>query len=254
VTWQTAKPYFQKAAELNPDYADTHIWLAWGLLWYEWNFDGSLKEYNECKRIFPNYSWTDFELAAGNFDEAYKGALVGVEVDSRNFISWTGIVLSAFLAGHDPSDAIKKALITPTIKDNIYVRSEVARVYMYLKEYDKAISMVNQIIKDYPDVDSPRLQAILAISYYYTNNSDETNRILEELKQKSTKSTSGSPAFYSAMIYSVLGNADLAFAWLEKAHTDREVELYWLKVEPPFEPLRSDRRFQEILDKVGFSK
>jgi len=33
---------------------------------------------------------------------------------------------------------------------------------------------------------------------------------------------------------------------------DREVEMYWLKVEPPFEPLRNDPRWQEMLDKVGF--
>ena len=30
------------------------------------------------------------------------------------------------------------------------------------------------------------------------------------------------------------------------------VEMIWLKVEPPFEPLRSDPRWQEMLDKVGF--
>jgi len=40
--------------------------------------------------------------------------------------------------------------------------------------------------------------------------------------------------------------------WLEKAYQDHEVEMYWLKVEPPFEPLRGDPRWQEMLDKVGF--
>ena len=30
--------------------------------------------------------------------------------------------------------------------------------------------------------------------------------------------------------------------------------MYWVKVEPPFEPLRSDPRWQEMLDKVGFPK
>jgi len=33
-----------------------------------------------------------------------------------------------------------------------------------------------------------------------------------------------------------------------------EVEMYWLKVEPPFKPLYNDPRWQEMLDKVGFPK
>lgn len=44
----------------------------------------------------------------------------------------------------------------------------------------------------------------------------------------------------------------MAFEWLEKAYQDHEVEMYWLKVEPSFEPLRSDPRWQGMLDKVGF--
>lgn len=44
----------------------------------------------------------------------------------------------------------------------------------------------------------------------------------------------------------------MAFEWLDKAYKDHEVEMYWLKVEPPFEPLYNDPRWQEMLDKVGF--
>jgi len=35
--------------------------------------------------------------------------------------------------------------------------------------------------------------------------------------------------------------------WLEKAYKDHEVEMYWLKVEPPFEPLHDDPRWQVML-------
>ncbi len=75
---------------------------------------------------------------------------------------------------------------------------------------------------------------------------------MDELKTQSEKSSAGSPAFYTAMIYAQMGEIDTAFQWLEKAYQDREVEMYWLKVEPPFEPLRKDPRWKEMLDKVGF--
>jgi hypothetical protein len=77
---------------------------------------------------------------------------------------------------------------------------------------------------------------------------------LDEIMKKSEKSAAGSPSFYTAMIYAQMGKIDLAFEWLEKAYETNEVEMYWLKVEPPFEPLRHDPRWQTILGKVGFPK
>jgi TolB-like protein len=253
-SWQTARPFMEKALEINPDNAQAHQYMAWALLWYEWNFGAAEKQYKEVKRIFPNYSWTDFEVATGHFEAAYEGAVEGVETDSKNANLWQGIIISSYFAGKDPESIIKKALRTRNMKDNIYVRSEAARVYMYLKEYERAISIAKQLIKDFPEVESPRLAAIEAISYLKTTRPDETNRILEELKKKSNETPSGSPSFYTAMIYAVMGNKDLAFEWLEKAYKTHEVEMYWLKVEPPFEPIRSDPRYQTIIDKAGFPK
>jgi TolB-like protein len=251
--WQDAQPYFEKSIKLNPDYAEGHIWLAWGLLWYEWDFDGSRKAYEEVKRVYPNYSWTDYEVASGNFEKAYREAVAGIDIDSRNFLSWTSMIISSWFANSDPEGVIMKAQKT-SIKDNEYVRAEIARVYMYMKEYDKAILTVKDLERDFPGINSPRLKAILAISKYNTGHAEEATHILDELKQQSNSTTAGSPAFYSSMIYSVMENADQAFAWLEKAYAHREVEMYWLKVEPPFEPIRNDPRFKEMLDKVGFSK
>ena len=54
------------------------------------------------------------------------------------------------------------------------------------------------------------------------------------------------------MIYAQMGEIDLSFRWLEKAYETHEVEMYWLKVEPPFKPIHNDPRWQLMLDKVGF--
>ncbi len=54
------------------------------------------------------------------------------------------------------------------------------------------------------------------------------------------------------MIYAQTGETDHAFEYLDKAHGAHEVEMYWLKVEPPFKPLHDDPRWQVMLDKVGF--
>lgn len=56
------------------------------------------------------------------------------------------------------------------------------------------------------------------------------------------------------MIYSQMGEKDLAFQWIEKAIKTHEIEVYWLMVESLFEPLRTDPRWEKMLDKVGFPK
>lgn len=251
-TWKIAKPLYEKALALNPDNGEAHNLFAWSLLWYEWNFKDADKEYQETRRIFPNYSWTDYLVALGQFDEAYYGAKNNINFDSKNWEAWAGIITSSYFANREPESEIRKALNTPTIRDDNSVRSESARIYMYLKEYDKAISIAKQLLKDLPDVESPRLDAIQAISYFNTNRPDETNRIIVKLKQRSEVNVGGSPSFYLAMIYAQMGKIDTAFECLDKAYQAHEVEMYWLKVEPPFEPLHSDPRFQIMLDKLGY--
>jgi hypothetical protein len=50
-----------------------------------------------------------------------------------------------------------------------------------------------------------------------------------------------------------MGNKDEALAWLEKAYSQHSNVLTTLKVEPAFDPLRSDPRFQDLLRRVGLA-
>jgi tetratricopeptide (TPR) repeat protein len=130
------------------------------------------------------------------------------------------------------------------------LRNGLGRVYIYTGKYQEAINLIEAYVNKgnlYP-----RPLGNLAIAYFHTGQQMKADSILNDIKARSAKSPVGSPAFYTAMIYAQMNEADLAFEWLEKAYQDREVEMYWLKVEPPFGPLKNDPRWQEMLDKVGF--
>lgn len=60
------------------------------------------------------------------------------------------------------------------------------------------------------------------------------------------------PAASLASIYATVGEKDRAFAELDKAYENRESGLANLKVDPNFDNLRDDSRFQMLLDRVGF--
>ncbi|HXM95409.1 MAG TPA: hypothetical protein VOA64_14340 [Candidatus Dormibacteraeota bacterium] len=51
-----------------------------------------------------------------------------------------------------------------------------------------------------------------------------------------------------------MDDKDDAFAWLQKAYSEHSNALTTLKVDPTFDPLRSDPRFQELVRRVGLSQ
>jgi hypothetical protein len=55
-----------------------------------------------------------------------------------------------------------------------------------------------------------------------------------------------------ALVYAGLGEKDRAFEWLERAYKDHDKSLYFLKVDPTLDPLRSDPRFQDLLRRMNF--
>ena len=61
------------------------------------------------------------------------------------------------------------------------------------------------------------------------------------------------PPYNVAMIYNGLGERDETLAWLERAVEQRDPRMTSLKVEPKWNNLRADPRFQDLLRRVGFT-
>jgi len=123
---------------------------------------------------------------------------------------------------------------------------------MYLGKYREALENVSFIHQQWPSIESPRILAIRTISEYHLGNHQKVSGIIERLKKKSEDNARDSPSFYLNMIYGEMGEIDNSFKWLEKSYQDHEIEMYWLNVESPFEPIRNDPRYQEMLEKLDF--
>ena len=77
----------------------------------------------------------------------------------------------------------------------------------------------------------------------------EARTVLDELKQLSQKEYV--PADGIALIYAGLGDKEAAFAWLEKAYGEHAFKMAFLKVEPRWDNLRADRRYRDLLRRIG---
>jgi hypothetical protein len=66
-----------------------------------------------------------------------------------------------------------------------------------------------------------------------------------------TSTTRPSSAFGRAIVYIGLGNKQQAFAWLEKTYEQHDWILIGVTVDPVFDSLRSDPRFQALVHRIG---
>lgn len=74
--------------------------------------------------------------------------------------------------------------------------------------------------------------------------------MLEELLKLSTERYV--PPYHVALIYNGWDDRDETLAWLERGYTQRDPKMVFLTVEPKWNNLRSDPRFQDLLRRVGF--
>ncbi len=87
--------------------------------------------------------------------------------------------------------------------------------------------------------------AALGHAYAAAGRQHDAMETLSEL-QRVAQSRFVSP-YSVSILHTALGQNSLALDCLEKAYQERDVWLIWLKVEPRFDRLRADTRFQDLL-------
>jgi hypothetical protein len=76
---------------------------------------------------------------------------------------------------------------------------------------------------------------------------------LEKFRETNKRQKSD-PVGMFALAYTGMGNKDEAFAWLQKAFAEHSIVVLALKVDPAYDPLRSDPRFHDLLRRLGFAQ
>jgi serine/threonine-protein kinase len=91
--------------------------------------------------------------------------------------------------------------------------------------------------------------ASLACAYAAAGRQSEARALLNELTDLSKKKYL--PKVFFAYIHTALGEKEMAFEMLERAYSDRDINLLNLKNHPWLDPLRQDPRLRDLLKRVG---
>lgn len=99
---------------------------------------------------------------------------------------------------------------------------------------------------------SPAVIGMLVRAYAHAGQRTKALRLLDELQQRQKKGYVPAAAFLHA--YLGLGDNEQAFVWLQKAYDEHSAILQFAKVHPFLDPLRSDSRFQSLLQRIGLDE
>jgi serine/threonine-protein kinase len=250
-----AKESASRALELDDKLAEAHASMAAINSDYYWDWPEADRRCRLAIDLNPNYapmrsrySW--YLTRIGRFDEAIQQAKRAQELDPLSLDSNTTLAF-AFLMSRQYNQAVEQARTTTEL-DPGYLSAHVVLGFAYLHKemYKEAISEFQKART--VSNGSPDMTGLLGYAFAVAGNRSEAAKILEELNRISRRQYV-SPS-HKALIYTGLGEKQLAFEWLEKAYEDRNWMLGLLKVDPTFDPLRSDPRFDELLRRVGLSR
>ena len=154
-------------------------------------------------------------------------------------------------------------------------------ILYYSRDYDNAIEFAMKSIEIYPNlVSSYRL---LSLAYYGKGMFEEAimeNKKWNELNNNPKESQTALAFFYAStgkrtealkmiddlnpdgklsgnsfrgigLVYTALGENDMAFSYLEKAYQTKAESLCLTKIDPKLDPIRNDPRFNALLARIG---
>lgn len=245
----------EKALELDDQMAEAHAVLGAVKHFYDWDFAGAEKEFERAVEINPNNSEARFLYslylsAMGRFDEALAEMRRAEELDPLSLEKIAGIGEIFYLQRQFDRaiEQYRKALEMDPNSGFAYWA--IGRTLTDKGSYDEAVAALEKSIP--LSGDSPDELVELARAYAHSGKHKKSLEILKDLQQTSEQKYISPTTI--ASIYAALGKKDEAFAQLEKAYHGRDFILVLLKVEPMFDPLRSDPRFAQLVQRVNLPR
>ena len=248
-----AKSAALMALKLDDTLARAHTALATANMAFDWDWSGAEREFKRAIEINPSDSDTHYQYGyywacVGKFDEALAEIRRAQELDPVSLVKITGVA-QVLLMARRYDESIEQCRRALDMDPNLgFAHWLLGLAYMYKGSYEPAILALQKSIP--LSADSPDEPATLAHAYALSGKRTEARKILEELKLQAKRSYI-SPGTM-ADLYGLLGDKDQAFALLEKAYNERDNMVVLLKVDPYFDPLRSDPRFTDLVRRVGF--
>jgi TolB-like protein len=245
-----AKAAAQRALEIEEDLAEAFATWGFALLYFDWDIEAAKEKLETAIELKPQYAsahqWYAMCLGlAASTDEAMQEFELAHELDPFSAsIDYTAAWPLYWAHRTDAAiERLRKATeLHPTFWGAHYF---LGLAYAQKQEFYDAIA---SLLRAKELGDTSWLLEGLGHCYARAGRKSDAEGILRSLEERSRESYV-SP-YSHAVVHAGLGNSDEVMHWLQAALTDRSWRMVWLGVDPFFDSVRADRRFQELLANV----
>ena len=241
-----------KALSLDDGLAEAHASMALIAQNYDWDWRKAEAEYRRAIDLDPNYAtarhwYAEFLTLQGRFPEALEEIERARQLDPLSLIiaADRGAVL---YCARRYKEAIEQLRAVLEMEPN-FPRAHIV-VFAYVQQ-----GMTQDALRDVIEwrkvEDSPFTWMLFAYVHGRAGHKNEAQKFLRKLEaERSIRYVDASKLVIANL---GVGDNEQALKWFEKGFSERSTALVWLKVDPVYDPLRSDPRFESLLQRVGFN-
>jgi serine/threonine protein kinase/TolB-like protein/Tfp pilus assembly protein PilF len=249
--WQNAKTAAMQAVKLDDQLPEAHVALALVRAGYDWDWGGAESEFKKAIQLNPNsataHQWyADFLIRMGRIEQGKLELKKAQELDPLSLLINTSIGRQLYFARQ--YDTAVQQLQKTLEMDPKFVPAQHALEAAYAQSgmYKEAVAERQRVLTL---SGNPDLAAAIGEDYSTSGYPGVLRSWIAGLQEISKRGYVS--AYNMSEIYARLGQKQEALAALERAYTERDSNLTNMKVEPLFDGIRSDARFQELLRRLA---
>jgi serine/threonine protein kinase len=254
LAFRMARAAAKKAIELDPNLAEAHTSLAFVLQYDDWDWPAAERAFQHGIELAPEYAtghqwYAEYLNAMGRFDEALVEARAAEELDALSWVMPTTLI-NVFYYARRFDEALEyhhrlNAIAPPGpslggIADRARILEQGGRPAEAVEEYRRVMLLD----------DDPRIRAGYACALALAGHKAEAAAAITALE--TLPATAAVPPYALAGAYAVLGDLDNAFARLERGFAEHDRGMVWMRVNPRFDSLRGDPRFDALVERMKF--
>jgi adenylate cyclase len=245
-----ARAFVEKALDLDDTLAEAHATLA-GSLEVIWDWSGAEREFLRAIELNPSYAsayqWYALHLGhSGRFEQGIEASRKAVELDPLSPVMACTLFEEYYLA-RQYERAAEQCERAMELEPNFpLAHFSLGQIYLEKHLLDQAVEKLEKAISLSTE---PEYGAVLAYAYAVSGQKAKAMETYEELARAPVGRRASAPSL--AVIHVGLGENEKALALLDKACEGKSVSLKHYMVSPMLDNLRSDPRFDRLLEKTG---